>query len=217
LHTWAPRLQYTSSSVTRPPSTLRHCRPSPLRTHCSSINTTMAPNVPSFVKPFLPSRAQIALALTILRSKPAGIRVRGRNIARYCFLQLKLSDYVLRLRAQVKRGQNPIEQDDPGHYVDLVAYWKEQCQQAQEECNRLRTINTKLERSNQLLSSQSGTTPDHDASAPAAKRKAPPAASVRSAKKPRATPQSQAQKSVAAAQDTIENDLDFLEVLGDGQ
>jgi hypothetical protein len=130
---------------------------------------------------------------------------------------LTLSAYVLQLRAQVKRGRNPAEREDPGHYIDLVAYWKEQCRQAQEECDRLRTINTKLERSNQLLSSRSGTTPDHDIIVPVAKRKAPSASSVRSPKKPRATPQSQAQKSVAAAQDTIENDLDFLEVLGAGK
>ena len=123
---------------------------------------------------------------------------------------------MLQLRAQVKRGRNPIERQDPGHYIDLVAYWKEQFRQAQDECATLRTINIKLERSNHLLSSLTRTTSNAEISAQPSKRKTPTALPARSSKKARTT-QKQAQQSAAAAQDTIENDSDFLELLGDGK
>ncbi|KAF1835597.1 hypothetical protein BDW02DRAFT_282884 [Decorospora gaudefroyi] len=163
----------------------------------------MASSVPSSPIPILPSQTQTALAIAIVRSKPAGVQVR---------------DYMLQLRAQVKRGRNPMEREDPGHYIDLVAYWKNQCQQAQDECDRLRTANIKLERSNHLLASQAGTPlrPDIevDIQAPASKRRAASTSPVRGPKKPRSTQNKPARPPIAAAQDTIENDLDFLEILG---
>ncbi|KAI4942968.1 hypothetical protein J4E86_009915 [Alternaria arbusti] len=151
--------------------------------------TQNAPSVPSF----LPSQQQIALALAIVRSKPAGIQVR---------------DYVLQLRAQIRPGPDPRERDDCEWYIDQVAYWRERCQQAEDECGRLRGINVKLERSNHLLSSLSGPVPDIDTSMLMA-----PTASPK-----RSRPSRQAQKQylqpAAAAQETIENDMDFLDVLG---
>ncbi|KAL1799393.1 hypothetical protein ACET3X_003430 [Alternaria dauci] len=144
---------------------------------------------------FLPSEQQIALALAILRNKPAGVRV---------------PDYILQLRAQLKPGPDPRERDDSARYIDEVAYWKNRCQKAEDECEKLRGINIKLERSNHLLSSLSGPVLDVDAAAYTTKRKAPSASPTRS--KP--SRQAQNQSPAVAAQETIENDLDFLEVLG---
>ncbi|KAF1938442.1 hypothetical protein EJ02DRAFT_446848 [Clathrospora elynae] len=160
----------------------------------------MASNALSFSTAILPSREQTALAIAIIRTKPAGTPVR---------------DYVLQLRAYIQRGQNLTQQTDPAHYLDLVAYWQEQCRRAQDECDRLRSINTKLERSNQLLSSRTNIILDPDPSVPPPKRKAPPSSPIRAPKRPRPTQKTLAQQSTAAAQDTIENDSEFLEVLGD--
>ncbi|CAN9365687.1 unnamed protein product [Alternaria alternata] len=145
--------------------------------------------------PFLPSEQQMALALAIVRTKPAGMQVR---------------DYVLQLRAQTKPGLSPRERENPTCYVDEVAYWKNRCQKAEDECEKLRSVNIKLERSNHLLSSLSGPVLDVDAAAYTTKRKAPSASPTRS--KP--SRQAQKQSPTAAAQETIDNDLDFLEVLG---
>ncbi|KAG9193582.1 hypothetical protein G6011_03617 [Alternaria panax] len=154
----------------------------------------MKQNVPS--RPcFLPSQQQIALALVIIRSKPVGVQVR---------------EYVLQLRAQIKPGLDPRERDGPGRYVDEVAYWKARCQKAEEECEKLRGTNIKLERSNHLLSSLSGPVLDVGAAAYTTKRKAPSSSPLRS--KP--SRQAQKQSPAAAVQETIENDLDFLDVLG---
>jgi hypothetical protein len=77
----------------------RHCR---VALPPFSDQNNMPPIVASFVKPFLPSSAQIALALTILRAKPAGIRVRGMNTTGTCISmadtdhQTTSYDYVLK-------------------------------------------------------------------------------------------------------------------------
>ncbi|KAI4652562.1 uncharacterized protein J4E79_008868 [Alternaria viburni] len=143
----------------------------------------MTQNAPS-VSNFLPSQQQIALALAIVRN------------------------YVLQLRAQIRPGPDPRERDDSECYVDQVAYWKERCQQAEDECGRLRGINIKLERSNHLLSSLSGPVPDVDTSM----LMAPTASPKRS--KPSRQAQKQCLQPAAAAQETIDNDMDFLDVLG---
>jgi hypothetical protein len=121
-----------------------------------------------------------------------------------------LLDYVLQLRAQTKPGLGPRERENPTCYVDEVAYWKNRCQKAEDDCEKLRGVNIKLERSNHLLSSLSGPVLDVDAAAYTTKRKAPSASPTR----PRPSRQAQKQSPTAAAQETIDNDLDFLEVLG---
>jgi hypothetical protein len=177
----------------------------------------MVTNAPSSPASFLPSPEQTALAIAILRAKPTSVSVRGKH--RYLISHddalLTLPDYILPLRRQIKRGRNPSERENPGHYIDLVAYWQQQCQQAQHECDRLRTINTKLERSNHQLTGRTITL-DLDHVPPTLKRKPPPTSPTRSPKRPKPTQQMSVEQSSAAAQDTIENDADFLDVLGDG-
>ncbi|KAH6881998.1 hypothetical protein BKA58DRAFT_11641 [Alternaria rosae] len=151
----------------------------------------MTQNAPSF--PTFPSHQQIALALAIVRSKPAGIQIR---------------DYILQLRAQIRPGPDPRERDNAKCHIDQVAYWKERCQQAEDECGRLRGVNIKLERSNHLLSNISVPFPDIYPSM----LKAPTVSPKRS--KPSRQAQRQCLQPAAAAQETIQNDMDFLNVLG---
>jgi hypothetical protein len=123
-----------------------------------------------------------------------------------------LVDYVLHLRAQIRSGIDPREGEDPGCYVDQVTYWKERCQQTEDECGKLRGINVKLERSNHLLSSLSGPIAEVDSGTPTIKRKAPTSSPTRP--KPSRQVQKQSLSPAAAVQQTIDNDLDFLELLG---
>lgn len=122
--------------------------------------------------------------------------------------QLTRQEHILHLRSQIKLGQDPRERANPGCYVDQVAYWKERCKRAEDECNRLRNVNIKLERSNQLLSNQPSKNSDLEADA----NIRPPSA-TRNLKRPKQT-QKRAHDPVAAAQGIIDQDLDFLEVLG---
>lgn len=129
---------------------------------------------------------------------------------------LIIVEYILQLRAQVRRGQNPLHSQEPGRYLDLIAYWKEQCKRAQDECNQLQRINVKLERSNHQLSSRTNDTPDSNITPRTSKRKATTFSPTRAKKRPDSSRQKLAQQPVAEAQDTIEHDSDFLDGLGDG-
>ncbi|KAF2821952.1 hypothetical protein CC86DRAFT_357872 [Ophiobolus disseminans] len=161
----------------------------------------MAPSTPVLASPILPSRDQIALAIAINRSKPLDITIR---------------EYVLQLREHWKVAQPAYDVDEIEHYIDLVGYWQDQCKKAQEECDRLQSINIKLERSNHLLSQRTGGTPDERPSTATntTKRKAP-APPSRSPKRPKAQSFKTAEQSVAHTQEAIESDFDFLEELGE--
>lgn len=100
------------------------------------------------------------------------------------------------------------------HYLDLVSYWQDQCQKAQEECSRMRSINIRLERSNQQLSQQTNTTQDvrQSTASSVSKRKAAvsPTRSPKRQKPP-------AEQTVAQTQEAIEEDYVFLDGLGIGK
>ncbi|KAL5113996.1 hypothetical protein ACEQ8H_008101 [Pleosporales sp. CAS-2024a] len=175
----------------------------------------MRPGSPLFQAPILPSPAQTALAMILLRSKPTDVTVR---------------DFVLQLRTHYKSGRTAVDPADYGHYLDLACYWKEQCQRAQDECERLQSINIRLERSNQSLS-QRMSVPSAQAldtatderpmaanstrpgTANATKRKAP-ASPSKSSKRPRVPAAKASEPTVAQTQESIENDFEFLEGLG---
>jgi hypothetical protein len=127
--------------------------------------------------------------------------------------KLTIPDYVLRLREHFKPGQPASDIAEYEHYLDLVGYWQDQCQKAQEECSRLRMVNIRLERSNQALSQQ--TNSNHD------ERPATPSAAVRrraaSPTRPTKRPKAQAEQTVSQTQEGIENDYEFLENLGAGE
>ncbi|EMD90726.1 hypothetical protein COCC4DRAFT_127355 [Bipolaris maydis ATCC 48331] len=141
----------------------------------------------------LPSQQQIALAIAIIRCKPTGVPLR---------------EHILQLRSQIRLGRDPRERANPVCYVDQVAYWKERCKEAEDECDRLRNVNIKLEKSNQLLSNQLSTNSDHEAN-PNIQSPSP----TKNLKRPRQS-QKQAQHTVSAAQEIFDQDLDFLEALG---
>ncbi|KAF1918578.1 hypothetical protein BDU57DRAFT_444161 [Ampelomyces quisqualis] len=156
----------------------------------------MAPSSLFFSAPILPSQAHIALAIAIVRSKPINVTIR---------------EYVLRLREHCKPGQPASNAVDYDHYLDLVGYWQHQCQRAQEECNRLRSINIRLERSNQALSQQTNSTQDERLGTltTVAKRRAA-ASPTRPTKRPKAA----VSQTVSQTQEGIDSDYEFLEALG---
>lgn len=163
--------------------------------------------------PLVPSHEQAALAIAVIRSKPAGTTVRGQ----YSRLLVRpgtvliLSDHLLRLRAQVR-------QLDQGHYLDSVDYWQQECMRLQAECNQLRSVNIKLERSNQLLASRSGAAPASARLSPTGpKCKGATVSKARLSKRPKPAQQRTVQQAVAETQDTIESDSDFLDALGEGK
>lgn len=100
------------------------------------------------------------------------------------------------------------------HYLELVGYWQDECRRSQEECARLRSINIKLERSNQLLSHQTSSIPDgRPSTATNTVKRKPPSSPSKAPKRSKAT---LTDKSAAQTQEVIENDFDFLEELGEG-
>jgi len=128
---------------------------------------------------------------------------------------LTIPDYVLLLRQHCKNGRPGRTPQEIDQYLDLVGYWQEQCRKAQEECDRLQSVNIRLERSNQMLSQRTSATPDDRPSTAtmSPKRKAN-SSPLRATKR---TKNLTVDKSVAQTQEDIEEDFDFLEELGDGE
>ena len=166
---------------------------------------------------FVPSSAHVALAIALIRAKPPGTSARGECYHTSTVTAADRLEYVLQLRDQVKPGSPGSKHDEHGHYLDLVAYWKEQCRRLQGECEDLRSENIKLERSNQNLTSLTSYTPD---SVPAnamntSKRKARALSPTRNMKRPKLA--QRVEHSVAETLDSIDDDLDFLDGLGQGK
>jgi hypothetical protein len=130
--------------------------------------------------------------------------------------RLILLDYILQLRAHCKQGQPAHGEEDIGHYLDLVSYWREQCQKAQDESDRLRGINIRLERSNHLLSQRTTETEERPGTAPSIGKRKGAVSPTRSPKRPKPPP-FKTEQTVAQTQESIENDYGFLEGLGDGE
>lgn len=135
-------------------------------------------------------------------------------------------EYVLQLREHCKPGRPAENVEEHGHYLDLVAYWQEQFRRAQEECDRLQSINIRLERSNQLLSQRTSTgrdecpstaSCDRPSTATSGSKRRAAASPTRTVKRPRASPSKTSEQSVAETQEAIETDYKFLEGLGDGE
>lgn len=127
----------------------------------------------------------------------------------------KKVEYILQLRHHTRRGPDPLYQLAASQYLDLVEYWQEQYRQVQEECNQLRSLNVKLERSNHLLASRG-----HEASEllpPNPKRRKAAASSARPPKRARASQENTAEQAFAETQGVIDSDSDFLDTLGEGK
>ena len=128
-------------------------------------------------------------------------------------LPLTFRDYVLQLRKQVRSGS--VADDCPdSRYLNLVAYWKEQCRIIQDERDDLRRENNRLERSNLMLTTHSSCTAEN---APAnamnsSKRKARAASPTRNIKRPKGN--QQVELSATETQEGIDDDFEFLESLG---
>ena len=87
----------------------------------------------------------------------------------------------------------------------------------QTECDVLRSENIKLERSNQLLTSLAGQAQDgNNKAAQAPKRKAQMASTVRVSKRLKASQPKIPEQSTNETQEAIEEDLEFLDGLGEG-
>ncbi|KAF2628570.1 hypothetical protein BU25DRAFT_439516 [Macroventuria anomochaeta] len=149
--------------------------------------------------PFAPSSAHIALAIALIRAKPPGTSAR---------------DYILQLREQVRPVSPASEHHEHGEHLDLVSYWKEQCRRLQDECDDLRSENSRLERSNHMLTNRTSCASDlaHTNAMNTSKRKARAASPVRNVKRPKVN--QQLEHSVAETQEVIDDDMDFLDRLG---
>ncbi|KAJ4366721.1 hypothetical protein N0V95_000050 [Ascochyta clinopodiicola] len=149
--------------------------------------------------PFTPSSAHVALAIAVIRAKPPGTSAR---------------DYVLQLRSQVRPCSAESDTCGQGHYLDLVAYWKEQCRRLQDECDGLRSENIKLERSNHSLTSRTSCTSDTVSinTMNTSKRKAQTASPARNAKRCKGA--QQGENSTTETQEIIDDDFNFLDGLG---
>lgn len=88
--------------------------------------------------------------------------------------------------------------------------------QLQQERDKLRSINIKLERSNQLLASQTSTTLDSESSLRTSKRKPVSTLTVQPAKRTKMTPRKSTEQAICEARDVIEDDSNFLDTLGAG-
>jgi hypothetical protein len=168
-------------------------------------------------EPFAPSSAHIALAIALIRAKPAGTSARGERPFLTRDLLANHVDYVLQLRDQVRPGSPETNHPSEEHYLDLVAYWKNQCERLQEENDQLRNENTRLERSNHSLTSRTSCTPDF---APGnamntSKRKARTASPTRNPKRMKGD--QSVDRSVEETQEEIDEDMDFLDSLGQGE
>lgn len=125
-------------------------------------------------------------------------------------------DYILQLRAQIKPVVSTSPLDDR-HYLDIVAYWKEHCKQLQERCNDLQIENSRLERSNHSLTKHTTCVPESSPGSVtnASKQKARGASPIRIARRRKGD--QQAERSVAETQNEIDDDMDFLDGLGEGK
>lgn len=164
----------------------------------------------------MPSNAHVALAIALIRAKPPGTSARGQLSLAMNVVSADCLEYVLQLRDQVRPKSLGSEHHENGQYLDLVAYWKEQCRRLQDECDSLRSENAKLERSNHHLTNLTSSMTDlvSGNTLNTSKRKARAASPTRTVKRPKAAPQ--VEQSVAETQDAIEDDFDFLDELGQG-
>ncbi|KAF3047002.1 hypothetical protein E8E12_010194 [Didymella heteroderae] len=165
-------------------------------------------------EPFAPSGAHIALAIALIRAKPAGTLARGELHIADDWSPAYPVDYVLQLRNQVRPASPGADRPHDEHYLDVVAYWKDQCRRLQYENDQLRNENSRLERSNHSLASRTGCTTD---SAPVnamntSKRKARAASPTRITK--RLKGDQPVERSVAETLEEIDGDMDFLDGLG---
>ncbi|KAJ8115876.1 hypothetical protein OPT61_g2568 [Boeremia exigua] len=174
----------------------------------------MPPKTQPAPSPFAPSSAHVALAIALIRTKPPGLSARGGVPLTSEDHVVDHLDYIVQLREQVRPGSAPSEHREQGGYIDLVAYWKEQCRTLQDECSHLRNENSRLERSNHSLAHHTGLVPD-GATANAmntSKRKARVGSPARNVKRQKG--EQPVERSVAETQEEIDNDMDFLDGLG---
>ncbi|KAF1969070.1 hypothetical protein BU23DRAFT_540072 [Bimuria novae-zelandiae CBS 107.79] len=148
----------------------------------------------------LPSPRTLALALAIVKETPPGTSSR---------------DYVLQLRAQLRRGPQTFTQAEYGRYLDLIAFWRNKSDIAEQKCRELEKKVASLERSVHCLghlsleaTDESHETPeDFVVVAPPKKKGTTPAP-----KRPR---KSKAQASKPPTPEkTLEVDLQLFETLG---
>ena len=117
-------------------------------------------------------------------------------------------EFVLQLRAHLKRGEPPSCGLDERQYLDLAELWQQRCMEAETKCAELESQLITTERNVTLLEQQIHT--DHALQRPASpsKRRATPATGSSRAKVPKST----------TGEETTEHDMDVLEDnLGDGR
>ncbi|KAF2659843.1 hypothetical protein K491DRAFT_712374 [Lophiostoma macrostomum CBS 122681] len=146
------------------------------------------------------SRVQVALAIAIVRSKPD---------------ELSIRDHLLKLRAHLKQGKQPVT-DSGGHrHLDVGAYWRDRHDESEQRCRELEHRIVQLERAKDALQSR----PDIEGiiakDSRTTKRKGGANGSARSTKRVKASSDT-VDKSVKGAQGSFADDLETLDGLGEG-
>ncbi|KAF2278759.1 uncharacterized protein EI97DRAFT_372292 [Westerdykella ornata] len=120
----------------------------------------------------VPSRLQVALAISILQHKPDSVTVRA--------------DYILQLRDHLGRGKQSFANHETHHrHLDQVAYWKAQYDASQRRCEELEHRILQLERriSSDATSTDLHTILDPDSFPAQSKRKRTASRSARTPKR----------------------------------
>ncbi|KAL1592750.1 hypothetical protein SLS60_011166 [Paraconiothyrium brasiliense] len=159
---------------------------------------------------FVPSPQTVALALAIVKAIPPRVSARGQSFIIVLPNQLTCLDYVLQLRAHLKLGRSASTEPEQRHYLDLVAYWQQRCETAENECRQLSDKVASLERSARSVENLAVDTPEEQEKlAPLASKKK---AQTDTVKRPRNT-KAQAAKP-ATPDEVLEDDLHLFETLG---
>ena len=164
----------------------------------------------------LPSPETIALALAVVKATPFGMTSRGNPQSLLSRKFLILLDYVIQLRAQLKRGRPASNEIGQSRYLDLVAYWQHKCDTAEQRCGELEKRVASLERSVHCLGQLSQDAPEDPPEdfgvlpTTSSKKKGPTTTAPKRSKRLKA----QAAKP-PTPEETLEEDLQLFETLGD--
>lgn len=170
----------------------------------------MAPKAQASAAMSGPPYPSVAVAIAIVRSKPAGTAARGeRTVYSNSFRILTCPEYVLKLRTHMRVAQRELSNAEKTRYLDAVDYWQGRCGEVEHRCRELEEQIVKLERRNQLQSDQNRNGSDLAIRSSKRKRDASP---IRRAKRTRTSRQQ-----AVSAEETMEDDFDMLDELGESE
>ncbi|ODM18043.1 hypothetical protein SI65_06831 [Aspergillus cristatus] len=127
----------------------------------------------------LPSPAQLALAMAIVKHKPADLSIKGDILFLSILLILTRLDYILQIRSYIMTAKapdpNPVT-SQPGKFFDSVSFWQQAYEQSEAEQSKLLDRIFELEQRNTALlaKTQKGDVGEEEQLPESSKRKANP-------------------------------------------